>query len=84
MNKFLYAIRFIEIDYPDTLIYFFETNKKADLDFNIGLPSFIADNVVKEDIQRLFEKYELHSNYLVNYWPTFCIISIIFAVAMIS
>ena len=54
------------------------------MDFGIKVPGFISDNAARESIGRLFEKYGIHSNYIINYWPTFCIIAIVFGIAIVS
>ena len=82
-NKFLYYVRYIDAGYPGKVLYYYKHHDSPGFSLGYSIPGSFDDQLPKHNISENFERYDLHSNFLVNFWPTFTTVLTIFGIALL-
>ena len=83
--KMMPYIKYVSIDYPPKLQYMLNNLNSSLISFSIGF-SMNSNMVAKFHRYPLFEKfeeYQLHSNFIVNYWQTLTSLIMILAIILV-
>ena len=69
--EMLNYIKYMRINYPDKLKLLFSLQNESaiSISFSVGTPKSVQD-LKKQHLPENFEQYDLHSNFLYNYWET--------------
>lgn len=68
--KMLHYIRFIKIRYPNKVRYMLKNQNDSPISLNFGpkIPPSIKERFVSYPLPSNFADYNLHSNFIVNFW----------------
>ena len=80
----LLYIRYIDLDYTAKLKLFFLLQDAAPFSFTLGIdmPQILEERLRERGLPKMFEEYNLHSNFLFNFWDTLS--SLLLALVLIS
>ena len=84
--KMLEYIRYMNINYPPKLEYMMDSqgNDAISLTFNVNLPKSIERKFPDYPLPGRFGKYDLVSNFFVNYWEELFTLGVVLLVLVIS
>jgi len=84
LDKFLYYLRYMKIDYPPRVVLFFiSNNAPINLDFGIPEPSYLRENINQYEVPYQYAKYGISSSFTLNYWDTLSVLALIFAITIV-
>jgi hypothetical protein len=74
-------IKYMRINYPDKLklLFFLQSGSPISISFSVGMPQSVSD-LKLQNLPENFKQYNLHTNFLYNYWDTLITIAIIMAI----
>ena len=80
--KMLPYIRYMEIDYPYKLELLLDSSNSTLVSFSFGIevPHSVSDKFTKVPLPGKFDKYQLHSSFVVNYWQNLTSFAIVFGI----
>ena len=85
VNKLLQPIKYLDITFPPRAKSFLLNKGRNVISLKIGnkMPSHIQDNFIGKEISGPFVDQNLHSSFLVNYWPELTSLWFVVGIGMI-
>jgi len=71
LSKALYYTKYMNVNYhPRVIEYFEQQTDILSLSISVETPEPISQNIESRSIPSKFERYHLHSSFLINFWDT--------------
>ena len=84
ITDLLSYLRYLKINYPPKLQYFLDTGRDIFIELLPGIPENLASHFRNQTLPINFQRGELSSSYIVNFWKTGIIFLTVLVLALIS
>ena len=83
-SSMLLYIRYLKINYPKRLLLLFlsQDSGSIGINFKVEILPTIQDNLPPRKFPDVFEAYQLHSSFLINFWDSLVILTMILTLTL--